>query len=350
MENITETAQQNEKKEINIEEENLAIAPGKMRVIKRNGSVVSYEAEKIAIAITKAFLAVEGGAAAASTRIHNQVNELANSVTKTFQRRMPSGGTLHIEEIQDQVELELMRSGEQKVARTYVLYREERKKIRSREEQAEERTQEKEPTIKVVLEDGKETNLDVARLRTIVKEACENLEGTSKEEVVEEATKNLYDGMSINDVRTSLVMTARTLVEKEPNYTYVTARILLDNIRTEALTYLELQNQATQGEMKSVYPKALKVFVVAPMFISVKLPEPLIKKLPAPFTSLEFTSKSPPSCGVVSSTKFDKPLPPVSKLVFPQYNNYFLDMFLRCIHHKLDNCSLKSVLHTLYHF
>ena len=261
MENITETAQQNEKKEINIEEENLAIAPGKMRVIKRNGSVVSYEAEKIAIAITKAFLAVEGGAAAASTRIHNQVNELANSVTKTFQRRMPSGGTLHIEEIQDQVELELMRSGEQKVARTYVLYREERKKIRSREEQAEEKTQEKEPTIKVVLEDGKETNLDVARLRTIVKEACENLEGTSKEEVVEEATKNLYDGVSINDVRTSLVMTARTLVEKEPNYTYVTARILLDNIRTEALTYLDLQNQATQGEMKSVYPKALKVFV-----------------------------------------------------------------------------------------
>ena len=261
MENITETAQQNEKKEINIEEENLAIAPGKMRVIKRNGSVVSYEAEKIAKAITKAFLAVEGGAAAASTRIHNQVNELANSVTKTFQRRMPSGGTLHIEEIQDQVELELMRSGEQKVARTYVLYREERKKIRSREEQAEEKTQEKEPTIKVVLEDGKETNLDVARLRTIVKEACENLEGTSKEEVVEEATKNLYDGVSINDVRTSLVMTARTLVEKEPNYTYVTARILLDNIRTEALTYLDLQNQATQGEMKSVYPKALKVFV-----------------------------------------------------------------------------------------
>ena len=66
-----------------------AIAPGQMRVIKRNGSVVSYDAEKIAIAITKAFLAVEGGAAAASTRIHNEVNELANAVTRTFNRRMP---------------------------------------------------------------------------------------------------------------------------------------------------------------------------------------------------------------------------------------------------------------------
>ena len=110
-----------------------AIAPGQMRVIKRNGSVVSYDAEKIAIAITKAFLAVEGGAAAASTRIHNEVNELANAVTSTFNRRMPSGGTLHIEEIQDQVELELMRSGEQKVARAYVLYREERKQLRQQE-------------------------------------------------------------------------------------------------------------------------------------------------------------------------------------------------------------------------
>ena len=110
-----------------------AIAPGQMRVIKRNGSVVSYDAEKIAIAITKAFLAVEGGAAAASTRIHNEVNELANAVTNTFNRRMPSGGTLHIEEIQDQVELELMRSGEQKVARSYVLYREERKQLRQKE-------------------------------------------------------------------------------------------------------------------------------------------------------------------------------------------------------------------------
>ena len=130
MENIRAEEQQKTNLEPQTKEENLAVAPGQMRVIKRNGAVVSYEAEKITIAITKAFLAVEGGAAAASTRIHNQVNELANAVTKTFQRRMPSGGTLHIEEIQDQVELELMRSGEQKVARTYVLYREERKKIR----------------------------------------------------------------------------------------------------------------------------------------------------------------------------------------------------------------------------
>ena len=128
METSTETGKQEPQQETKQAEPKPAIAPGQMRVIKRNGSVVSYDAEKIAIAITKAFLAVEGGAAAASTRIHNEVNELANAITITFSRRMPSGGTLHIEEIQDQVELELMRTGEQKVARAYVLYREERRK------------------------------------------------------------------------------------------------------------------------------------------------------------------------------------------------------------------------------
>ena len=130
METATETGKQEPQQETKQAEQKPAIAPGQMRVIKRNGSVVSYDAEKIAIAITKAFLAVEGGAAAASTRIHNEVNELANAITITFSRRMPSGGTLHIEEIQDQVELELMRTGEQKVARAYVLYREERRKER----------------------------------------------------------------------------------------------------------------------------------------------------------------------------------------------------------------------------
>ena len=258
MEQTTQNTEKTEKKEVKPEEKKPAIAPGQMRVIKRNGSVVSYDAEKIAIAITKAFLAVEGGAAAASTRIHNEVNQLANSVTATFSRRMPSGGTLHIEEIQDQVELELMRSGEQKVARAYVLYREERKQLRNKEEPQE--TKDKEG-VKIVLENGEEDNFDMNRLEEMVKEACEGLEDTNPQLILEEANKNLYDGVSEEDARTSLVMTSRTLVEQEPNYTYVTARILLDNIRTESLTYLGMQKQATQKEMESLYPEALRNFL-----------------------------------------------------------------------------------------
>ena len=258
MENLRETEQKTEPTKIEQEAKAPAITPGQMRVIKRNGSVVPFDQEKIAIAITKAFLAVEGGAAAASTRIHKKVNELANAVTTTFSRRMPSGGTLHIEEIQDQVELELMRSEERTVARSYVLYREERTKVRKEigEEEKQDGT-----GIKVILDDGTESNLDVQRLNTMVAEACEGLQDVSIEEIIEEAKKNLYNGVSMSDVRSSLVMTARTLVEKEPNYTFVTARILLDNLRTEALTFLNMRNEATQTEMESMYPEVLETFI-----------------------------------------------------------------------------------------
>ena len=260
MENVRETQPTKETEPVQQEKETAAITPGQMRVIKRNGSVVPYNQEKIAIAITKAFLAVEGGAAAASTRIHNKVNELANSVTITFSRRMPSGGTLHIEEIQDQVELELMRSEERTVARSYVLYREERTKARKEETDEEEQHEEK-PGIKVVLDDGSESTLDIQRINTIVEEACEGLSDVSPEEIIEEAKKNLYNGVNMADVRSSLVMTARTLVEKEPNYTFVTARILLDNLRTEALSLLEMRNEATQTDMEKLYPEVLETFI-----------------------------------------------------------------------------------------
>ena len=214
MESQAQPQEKTEKQAQKLEEqEKPAIAPGQMRVIKRNGSVVSYDAEKIAIAITKAFLAVEGGAAAASTRIHNEVNELANAVTNTFSRRMPSGGTLHIEEIQDQVELELMRSGEQKVARTYVLYREERKQLRQKEAPQKEQKE----GINITLDSGDEDTLDIKHLEVIVTEACEGLEGTNDQQIIDEANKNLYDGVTEDDARTSLVMTARTLVEQEPD-------------------------------------------------------------------------------------------------------------------------------------
>ena len=112
-----EVQQQEEQSKINQSINEIeTTAPGKLRVIKRNGKVVAFEDDKIKVAITKAFLATESGNAAASERIHKKVNSLTLSVIEVFKRRMPSGGTLHIEEIQDQVELQLMRSEELEVA------------------------------------------------------------------------------------------------------------------------------------------------------------------------------------------------------------------------------------------
>ena len=199
-----------------------ATAPGQLKVIKRNGAVVPYTDEKIIVAITKAFLAVEGAAAAASGRIHETVHALNAQVSDVFKRRMPSGGTVHIEDIQDQVELALMRSGEQKIARSYVIYREQRAQERSAAEAnaasaaaaTETESDYTGPAIRVTYPDGTDGPLDMARLHTVVSEACAGLKDVEVDAILSEALRNLYDGVSIADVNTALVITARTLVEK----------------------------------------------------------------------------------------------------------------------------------------
>lgn len=235
-----------------------ATAPGQIRVIKRNGAVVGYDESKVVVAITKAYLAVEGGTAAASSRVHDTVIKLGKQISVIFRRRMPSGGTIHIEDIQDQVELALMRTGEHKVARSYVLYRAERARLR---DQQRVREHEETPAINVTYADGTQGPLDTARLRTVIDEACEGLDSVSADAIYTETIKNLYPGVRIADVRTSSVMTARTMVEKDPNYSYVTARLLLDTLRSEALGFLGIAENATQGEMHYRYPAALRTYI-----------------------------------------------------------------------------------------
>ena len=254
-----------------------ATAPGQIRVIKRNGTVVPYAEDKIGVAMTKAFLAVEGGTAAASPRIRELVAGLAGQVSSTFTRRLPSGGTIHIEDVQDQVELALMRSGEHKVARTYVLYREER--ARARKSEVVDSASDQSVTINVVRRDGDRAALDMERIRTLVTEACEGLEDVDAQRILTESLSNMYDGISEMDVATSLLITARTLVEEEPNYTFVTARLLLDQLRTEALEFLDVRSQgqedyqATQSQMLGTYGEAFQAFVLRGIELELLAPE-----------------------------------------------------------------------------
>ncbi|MDA9131164.1 ribonucleoside-diphosphate reductase subunit alpha [Gammaproteobacteria bacterium] len=234
-------------------------APGRLRVIKRNGKVVSFEEDKIKIAVTKAFLANESGNAAASERIHRKVEDITKDVQDIFKRRMPSGGTLHIEEIQDQVELQLMRSEEYVVARKYILYREERASERTKDKS--QQTTVEAPAISVTKKDGTKVPLDINRLASVVNHACEGLEDVSADSILTESIKNLYDGVSISDMKSALVMSARTKVEIEPNYSFVTARILLDELRSEALTFLGVAEESSHPEMQENYPKAFKAYI-----------------------------------------------------------------------------------------
>ena len=241
------------------------IEPGKLRVIKRNGSVVNFDSSKIDVAITKAFLAVHTSAAAASSSVQQKVKELSKSVFETFSNRMPSGGTIHIEEIQDQVELALMRTEELKVARAYVLYRAERTRVR--EEESPLLAENK-------IEPSERTEL-------IAKEACEGLKGTDPAKILGEARKNLYEGAPEEEIKEALILSSRSLVEIEPNYTFATARILLDSLRTEALSFLKVKDNATFAEMKSLYGTSLKAFV--DKAVSLELLNPELQKMDLDF-------------------------------------------------------------------
>ena len=250
-----------------------ATAPGQLRVIKRNGTVTAFEDSKISVAITKAFLAVEGGTAAASSRIHETVAKLTEQVVGTFQRRMPSGGTLHIEDIQDQVELALMRAGEHKIARDYVIYRDQRARERAAKAALSPESQAAASAINVVHADGNRAPLDIERVRTIVSEACAGLDDVSESAIIDEALRNLYDGVSAEEVSTALVITARTLIEQDPNYSHAAARLLLDNLRSEALFYLGVADSATQQDMEHRYSEALAAFINRGVALELLSPE-----------------------------------------------------------------------------
>ncbi len=235
-----------------------------LQVIRRNGKVTNFDPSKITIAVTKAFLAVEGGSAAASGRIHNTVKDLTDQVVLALTRRMPEGGTVHIEDIQDQVELALMRSGEHKAARAYVLYREQQAQKRA-EEAAQRAVTEglpEEQLVNVTLADGTLRPLDIQRLRALVDEACSGLEQVDAQRILQDACRNLFDGVKESDVSQALVMSARTLIDQEPNYSKTAARLLLDIMRRKALSFLALDtNVNTQAEMGERYADYFKAYI-----------------------------------------------------------------------------------------
>ncbi|HEY1999750.1 ribonucleoside-diphosphate reductase subunit alpha [Paraburkholderia sp.] len=223
------------------------------KVIRRNGSVVSFEPSKIAIAVTKAFLAVNGGQGAASARVRELVEQLTQSVVRALLRSRPNGGTFHIEDIQDQVELALMRGGEHNVARAYVLYREKRSQERSHDA-----VEAPNGSLGLTVTDGGVTRpLDMVALRGIIESACANLgDAVSAEPIVAETVKNLYDGVPMSQVYDSAILAARTMIEKDPAYSQVTARILLHTIRREIL-----EEEVTQGEMGQRYAEYFPSFI-----------------------------------------------------------------------------------------
>jgi ribonucleoside-diphosphate reductase alpha chain len=223
------------------------------QIIRRNGAVVGFAPNKIAVALMKAFLAVHGTKGAASASVRETVDDLTGNVVKALMRSRPGGGTFHIEDVQDQVELGLMRGGHHEVARAYVLYRERRSQERK---QSHEVASELHPEIHVT-DKGQSMPLDVAQLKANVEAACLGLhEGVSAEPIVSETLRNVYDGIPLDEVQKATILSARTLIERDPDYTYVTARLLLQTIAKEVLG-----QAVTPSELQAAYADYFPQFI-----------------------------------------------------------------------------------------
>ena len=221
-----------------------------LQVIRRNGSVVDFEPEKIALALSKAFLAVEGSQSTVSARVRDLVNNLTETVVRGLTRRLPDGGVVHIEDIQDQVELALMRAGEHDVARAYVLYRERRSAERAA-------TAEDSAPVLINVRVGDVLKpLDVELIRKLCEEACYGLEATDPALILDSAMKNLYDGVPASDVKQALILSARTLIETEPAYDRVTARLLQAALNEEVLG-----RNVTRAEIEQAYTEYFPLFI-----------------------------------------------------------------------------------------
>ena len=230
-----------------------------LQVIRRNGAAVAFNIGKISIAITKAFLAVEGNQSAASQRVRDQVVMLSQLVNTALQRRLPAGGSIHIEDIQDQVELALMRNGNHDVARAYVLYREKRNAERAAEKAI---TAEPAHALNVNI-NGTLVPLDIQKLTAMVAEACLNLgDEVSVGVVVEQAVRDLYDGIPFAEVYKALILSARSLIETEPAYNYVTARLQLDLLRAEVLGE-RVSQAAMDAQYLEYFPRYIKIGIDA---------------------------------------------------------------------------------------
>ena len=228
-----------------------------VRVVRRDGTVSDFDPSKITVAMTKAFLAVEGSGAASSSRLHHLVAELTAQVQAAVLRHRGPDAPVHIEHIQDQVELALMRGEHHRVARAYVLYRDEHARARRAEQPAPD-----EVALHVTAPDGTTRALDWARVQTLVGEAVAGIEDVGPEPVLAEIRRTVYDGISTDELAQAQVLAARALVEQEPNYSFVASRLLLDRLRAEAATFLAgAPRTPNQAEMAADYGSYLRGYL-----------------------------------------------------------------------------------------
>ncbi len=250
--NLQVSAKVSEEKSVNI----LTLS-----VVRRDGSITPFKSDKISNAIKKAFLA--------QTKIRNDKNKekeqqdgiyktveaLTHKVVSALTRRIADGDMIHIEDIQDQVELALMRDEHHKVARAYVLYREQRAASRYHTKKLKEQVGEKASSMMVTKRDGSKEPISLDKITNRVSVLSTGL-NIDPIVVVQKAVPGLYSDISSVEIDTYLAETAAALTVEHPDYSYLAARIKVNSLHKETPGFIiATKNLYEDGLLREDYYK-----------------------------------------------------------------------------------------------
>ena len=237
-------------------------------VKKRDGRLVSFDSSLIEQAMLKAFRAElklgEGTPVERELRdelveiCKNVIGEIvtASSAAPGDEGSSPKAGDIHVEAIQDAVERQLMRHGHYSVARRYIVYREEHARARSLRH-ADGAIEGVEDGLRFHVDrDGSREVLDIAKLRKQIRDACRGLEETcDADELLHEVQRQLYDGITPEEIARALILAARSRIERDPAYDTVAGRLAL------AVIYREALGQTAPEDLDQLYRERFAPFI-----------------------------------------------------------------------------------------
>ncbi|MFI0347310.1 MAG: ribonucleoside-diphosphate reductase subunit alpha [Chthoniobacterales bacterium] len=210
------------------------LAGKEFKVCKRDSHTELFNEERIRYAIERAFkaereISIENSLAEEDNAA---VDLMAAEIVERLLCRALHGEVLEIERVQDAVEEALMRQGYHTIARRYIIYREDRRKARS----LRDSDQHSSSALHVLLPNGSRELLEPHRIRRSIIRACRGFEDRCEtREMAEETLRNLYDGVRIDEIEKAMIFAAKTRIEIDPAYGYVTARLLLESIYREVI-------------------------------------------------------------------------------------------------------------------
>jgi ribonucleoside-diphosphate reductase alpha chain len=224
--------------------------PVLVRLIRRNGQVVPWDANKVEVAVRKAFLSMHLDSAPA-VRVADSVSERVRDLGQAF---------VSIEDVQDLVQVELMRHGHYKVAEAYILYRSERARRREAAVKSAAEDARQEQIIFVKRDDGQTEMWDGAELRARIVFASIGLElCLTKEQIEGELRRSLYAEMTREDLQKTVILNAKALIERDADFAKFAGRILLSYIYEEVLGWDVLKHGV--GALKEFHARGFRRYL-----------------------------------------------------------------------------------------